>query len=301
MTSRIVVLGGSGFLGAHLCNRFEALGHEVRSISRGDDPGRRDHHVLDLFAIQDLAPLMVGADACIHLANDAVPSSAETQGYPSLSRNLALAFRVADGCVRAGVNRLVFASSGGTVYGRDVCGAEERMPCAPIGLYGVQKLAIEMTLRSRLQRTACRLINLRIGNPYGAGQERQRAHGLIGHLLKALIDDAPFSVWGDGSQVRDYIHVDDVVDAFLAALDYGGGEDIFNVGSGAGMSTNAMIELCQDIVGRRLALSYLPHPAYDVDRIYLSVEKAHKHLGWSPKIALPRGVENYFQNLQEAD
>lgn len=301
MTSRIIVLGGNGFLGSHLCDRLEALGYGVRSIARRGNLARREHYALDLFGVQDLAPLLAGADSCIHLANDVVPSSAEREGYPGLERNLSLAFRVADGCARAGVGRLVFASSGGTVYGRDVLDAHEDMPCQPIGLYGVQKLAIEMALRSRLQGTRCRLVNLRIGNPYGAGQECQRAHGLIGHLLKALVNDAPFTVWGDGSQVRDYIHVDDVLDVFQEVLNYSGDKDILNVGSGAGTSTNEMIELCQETVGRELLLTYAAHPSYDVDRISLNIQRAHEQLGWTPKIRLSDGVQHYLQNLLKAD
>ncbi|WJI16258.1 NAD-dependent epimerase/dehydratase family protein [Pseudoxanthomonas winnipegensis] len=299
MTSRVVILGGTGFLGSHLSKRLHAEGFDVVSVGRRT-VGQRDAHLcLDVFEIEDLAPLLSEADFCVHLVTDTVPSSAEKHGYGGVERNLNFAFRLADACIKAGVRKLLFSSSGGTVYGQDVPDAREDGPCAPIGLYGMQKLAVETALRSRLRRSSCKLVNLRIANPYGAGQERQRAHGLVGHLLAALIKSTPFTVWGDGTQVRDYVHVDDVIEAFFAAMSYAGDEDVFNVGSGAGTSTNEMIRICEGIVGNELSVTHGAHPAYDVDRIYLNIDKSRRHLGWTPKIAMREGIERYYYDLTE--
>lgn len=302
MSSRVVLLGGTGFLGSHLAVRLRAEGFDVLSVGRRA-PGVHDVHAayaaLDIFQQDELSPLLRDADVCIHLVTDTVPSNAERNGYAGIERNLGLAFRVADTCAKLDVRKLIFASSGGTVYGKDVLDAREDSFCAPIGFYGVQKLAIEAMLRSRLRYSHCKLVNLRIGNPYGAGQERQRAHGLVGHLLNSLIGDTPFTVWGDGTQVRDYVDIRDVTDAFLCAMAYSGDEDTFNIGTSVGTSTNEMIAICQEVAGRRLGLTYGAHPAYDVDRISLNIEKARCHLSWVPQVALQDGIRNYYQDLTE--
>lgn len=299
MSPRVVVLGGTGFLGSHLCARLRTEGFDVLSVGSRTPVAESAHVAVDIFQQDDLSALLRDADVCIHLATDTVPSNAERNGYGGIERNLGLAFRVAEACAQLDVRKLIFASSGGTVYGKDVLAAREDAPCAPIGLYGVQKLAIEALLRSRLRHTACKLVSLRLGNPYGAGQERQRAHGLVGHLLNALIRDSPFTVWGDGTQVRDYVHVQDVVDAFLRAMAYSGDEDIFNIASGVGTSTNEMISICQGIAGKTLGLTYGAHPTYDVDRVSLNIEKANRHLCWAPQVALKDGIRNYHQDLME--
>lgn len=300
MATRVVVLGATGFLGSHLVQRLMAEGHEVVSVGRRDAPHPGAIQVqADLFQPEALHGLLDGAYACMHLATDLVPSSAELAGFAGLERNLALANRVADACVRSAVRTLVFASSGGTVYGADVPAAHEDDPCRPIGLYGVQKLANEALLRSRLRGSVCKLRVLRIGNPYGSGQERQRAHGVIGHMLDALIHGRPFKVWGDGTQVRDYVTIRDVEGAFLKAMEYSGPDDVFNVGSGCGTSTNELIGICQEVAQRQLEVSYGTHPAHDVDRIFLNIDRAGRELGWRPSESLLEGITRYYLELSE--
>jgi len=298
---KIVVTGGSGFLGSHIANRLAAeSGHEVTVVSRGYRPLPHHRHVVrDLYSATDLRPVLEGADACIHLASDLVPATAEKAGAAGLVRNLELADRVAGACIDSGVSRLLFASSGGTVYGRDVEAATESMPCRPIGLYGAQKVAIEALLRARLASARCRATILRIANPYGAGQEAQPAHGVIGRMLRCLVNGDPFTVWGDGTQIRDYIWVGDVAEAVVAALAYEGRQDVFNVGSGMGVSMAELIGLCEQVTGGRLARSYAPHPGYDVDRISLDISLAAAELDWRPRVPLMQGLRNYYSQIKE--
>ena len=301
---RVVVLGGSGFLGSHVVRRLREDGHAVVSVARrvrdGDvgDAGRR---VVDLFAEDaPLTSLLDGADACIHLAGDLVPASAEAEGWQGYQRNLELANRVAEACIASGVRRLVFASSGGTVYGADVLGAKESMACRPIGMYGAQKLAIESLLFAKLMRTGCELTVLRISNPFGMGQESQRAHGVIGRIFNCMRDGGEFTVWGDGTQVRDYVHVSDVADAFVRALDYRQqGGALFNIGSGEGVDTDTLVSLCTEVSGVRLQYSCRPKSAFEVDRISLDIEAAGQYLRWRPSMTLKQGLDAYFKQLVE--
>lgn len=300
MTATVTVLGGTGFLGTHLCSRLHRDGFRVRSVGRRKQQQEAEFFACDLYCEEIIAPVISGTDICFHLANDVVPSTAEREGYGGLQRNLEMAFRIAEACKAEGVRKLIFASSGGTVYGHDVVSATELHPCTPIGLYGVQKLSVEALLRARLRGSACQLVNLRIGNPYGLGQEGQKAHGVLGHLIKALLTDVPFTVWGDGSQARDYVHIEDVVDAFVRAMSYAGAEDVFNIGSGVATTTNELIQACQEVSGKILNLTYGAHPTYDVDRISLDIQKANADLWWSPKIALRDGIRSYYEVLKES-
>lgn len=298
MARRIVVLGATGFLGAHVARRLQDDGHDVLPVGRRPAvPAIAKHVALDLFQADSLDQVMEGADACVHLATDLVPSSAELAGHAGVQRNLALGFKVAEACVRAGVRNLLFASSGGTVYGQDAPGASERDACRPIGLYGVQKLANEAVLRSVVRGSACQLGILRIGNPYGPGQEQQKAHGIIGHLLDALIHGRQFTVWGDGSQVRDYVWIGDVEEAFVKALDYSGAHDVFNIGSGIGVSTSELIRVCQEVASGRIDVSHDPHRPYDVDRVFLDIALASAELRWQPRTALRDGISRYYNDL----
>jgi UDP-glucose 4-epimerase len=296
---RIVVLGGGGFLGSHAVARLRSEGHEVMSVVRRP---RGDAHerVYDLFdADAPFEELLTGADACLHFAGDLVPGSAETAGWPGYLRNVQLANRLADACLAVGMHRLVFASSGGTVYGANVLGAREDMACRPIGLYGAQKLAIEALLRARLARTDCRLIVLRIGNPFGMGQESQRAHGVIGRIFKCMSNGDEFTVWGDGTQVRDYVHVSDVAHAFARSLAYDGSHDLFNIGSGEGVNTDLLVRMCTDVSGVALPYACQPKAAYEVERISLDIGLAASELGWTPSMTLREGLANYFEQLTE--
>ncbi len=296
---RIVVLGGGGFLGSHAVAHLRAEGHEVTSVVRRP---RGDAHeqVWDLFDVQaPLESLLAGADACLHLAGDLVPGSAETSGWPGYLRNVQLASRLADACSAVGVGRLVFASSGGTVYGADVLGAREDMVCRPVGLYGAQKLAVETLLRVRLARTGCRLVVLRIGNPFGPGQESQRAHGVIGRIFSCMSNGDQFTVWGDGTQIRDYVHVADVAHAFSRTLAYEGALDVFNIGSGEGVNIDQLVRLCAAVSGVVLQYACQPKAAYEVERISLEIGLAASELGWQPSMTLQQGLAQYYKQLVE--
>ncbi|RMH93343.1 NAD-dependent epimerase/dehydratase family protein [Lysobacter pythonis] len=295
MISKAVILGGGGFLGTHLTNKLLLEGVDVVSIGRNPIVGRNSHIVADLFELDSLDILLKGADVCIHLVTSVVPSSAERGGYAELEKNLALAFRIAESCRKTNVCKLIFASSGGTVYGQDAMGANEECACKPIGLYGVQKLAIESTLRSCLRNTSCHLVNLRIGNPYGLGQEGKKAHGIIGHILNSIETGLPFSVWGDGSQVRDYIYISDVMDAFFQSILYSGEKDVFNIGTGIGVSTNELIGICQEVLGKKVSVIYEKHPEYDVNRVSLDIGNAQSELEWQPIVGLREGIGMYYR------
>lgn len=296
---RVVVLGGGGFLGSHAAACLRAQGHETISVVRRPR-GHAGEQVCDLFDPQaPLISLLDGADACLHLAGDLVPGSAEAFGWPAYLRNLALADRLADACIATGVSRLVFASSGGTVYGADVLHAREDMACRPIGLYGAQKLAIEALLRARLVRTDCRLLVLRIGNPYGLGQESQPAHGVIGRIFNCMRDHDEFTIWGDGTQVRDYVHVSDVARAFVHTLAFDGPEELFNIGSGEGVDTDTLVRMCEEVSGVALQYARRPKAAYEVDRISLDIGAAAQHLRWQPSMTLREGLTMYFRQLVE--
>lgn len=298
---KVIVLGGRGFIGNHVVARLRAGGHEVSTVGRGTGAGGDVEHVsCDLFdAEAPLHELLSRQDACIHLVGDLVPGSAEEAGWDGYVRNLGLAERLASACIAAGVGQLVFASSGGTVYGRDVLGASEDMACRPIGLYGAQKLAVESLLRARLLRSRTRLVVLRVCNPYGMGQESQRVHGVIGRILNCMREGSSFTVWGDGTQVRDYVHVRDVADAFAKAIDYAGESDTFNIGSGHGVTMDELLASCAEVSGVTLSCSNRPKAEYEVDRISLDVSFSLQHLHWRPETSLDAGLRSYYQELLE--
>ena len=191
----------------------------------------------------------------------------------------------------AGVKRVVFVSTGGTIYGRSLqIPTEETAPTEPITAYGISKLAIEkyLALYGLLHGLDYRI--LRVANPFGPFQVALKKQGLIAEVVPRAIRGERIEIWGDGSVVRDFIFVDDVVDALEMAADHVGDERIFNIGSGTGRSVRDVLAIIEQSLGQKLDIAWKTQRAVDVPISVLSVARAREKLGWSPKTSFESGV-----------
>lgn len=294
-----VVLGGSGFLGQRLCERLVQLGFLVRSVSRTGRPRGKSQPwwqsiewISADMGTETSVPALVGAEVLFHLASSTYPSTSNVDSVFDLESNLVGCVRMLKAAIECEVKRVVFVSSGGTIYGIPRQNPiPETHPTDPICSYGIHKLAVEKYLYMYCRIHGLSSIVLRVSNMYGELQDLDRPLGAVSHFIHRAVSSLPIEVWGDGATRRDYIHVDDVVAALLKAADYSGSEHIFNIGSGQSVSLNELIELILQRVDRSVPVDHLPARSLDVPENLLDISRAAKELAWTPTISLETGVD----------
>jgi UDP-glucose 4-epimerase len=291
---RCLVTGGGGFLGSHLVDRLVAEGHSVRVLDvRPAPPGLSP-------AVQwmegDFSHREVGASAVegnevvFHLASTTIPKSATEDPVFDVNTNVAGSIGLMQAAVKHGVRRVVFLSSGGTVYGipREVP-IPETHPTNPVSAYGIGKLAIEKYLAMFHHLNALPYCVLRLANPFGPRQRPEAAQGAVTTFVAQVVRDEELKIWGDGSVVRDYVFVGDAVDAIVRAA--GSAHcGVVNVGGGAGLSLNQVIDRIEAALGRHARRQYLPGRPFDVPANILDSRLALEVLGWRPQVPFDDGV-----------
>ena len=224
------------------------------------------------------------ADVVVCLASSSLPANANDDMSSEIDGHVRATVALAQASANAGVADFLFASSGGTVYGplSDI-GITESSPIWPINAYGASKAAIEGYLRVLSHLTTMRTRSLRISNPYGLGQNPKRKQGFVAVAINAALTGEVLSIWGDGSVIRDYIHVADVANAFLAASRYRGDVKEFNVGSGMGRSLVDVIRDVELACETKIAIRFEEARSIDVPANVLSIDLALSELSWSPE------------------
>lgn len=290
-----LVIGGNGFLGSHFKDALLAADVRVTVLSphpelfRANDP--RVRHVQGHLEIgSDLDPLLAGCRWVIHVGSSATPAS--VQGSPAASIGSAIASNswLAERCREAGTEALLYVASGGTIYGAGAIGRphKESDPLKPVGAYGALSGGSEVVLGGILAGSATRLISLRVANAYGERQNPERQQGIVVAAGARLLRDEPVVLYGDGAQVRDFIHAADVVRLGLLAIETGI-EGAINCGSGEGTSIAGLLERMERVAGRKFRIDRVPARPFDVQYAVLDASRALQ-LGWTPQVSLDAGL-----------
>jgi UDP-glucose 4-epimerase len=289
------VFGASGFLGTNLCRKLAAQGIETTAFGKAHPlPGATTsishvHGVLE--DSRAVARAIEGADIVFNLIGGTTPSGSNLDIIGDLQANVAGMLRFLEQCRTARVKRVIFPSSGGTIYGRAaVAPSSEESETNPICAYGISKLAMEKYHHLYRYLYGLDYVALRISNPYGRYQRAKRNQGVIAAFLRQIIRDEPIEIWGTGSVVRDYVHVDDVVDALIHAAEYEGKERLFNIGSGIGLSLSGLVSEIQAVIGHPIRQIYRPARPVDVPVSVLNIERATREFGWKPSVTLRDGL-----------
>jgi UDP-glucose 4-epimerase len=305
MRSDVLITGGLGFLGRHLVRQCQSAGLRVAVLDRHSDRSEIPPGV-KLFAgnFQDRALLrqaLYGVEKVVHLAATTIPQSSEEDRIHDLQSNVAATLQLLEECTRRETRRVVFPSSGGTVYGVQGGGPiPESAPTHPVSAHGVMKLTIEHYLQLFRHAHDLDPVILRISNLYGEGQDPTRPQGIVSTLFDRILRRKPIQVWGDGSAVRDYVHVEDAARACLLALDYDGKENTFNIGTGKGTSLRQLFRLAEKISGTQPRVRWQPGRKLDVPRNVLDVKRARTRLKWRPKVELGSGLRRVFESMKES-
>jgi UDP-glucose 4-epimerase len=298
---KITVTGASGFLGSVLCTYLADVGHFVLAVARTlpQEPGLDRPGIswvqADLNSPHDVSSL-VDTDAVVHLAWTNTPLTSNAHLPSDVSGSMLPTLTLLQ-CIKESATRphILFASSGGAVYGppsKEAQPFRESDECRPQSSYGIQKLAAEHYLRLACDHDWATAVSLRIGNPYGVLLSPERMQGFIGTAVSKLRAGAPIRLFGNPSNVRDYIHVSDVCRAFEMALGERRGFDVFNVGSGVGHSVDDILRLFEEIEGRQVrVVREAPYDAVHLPKwVVLDVAKARLRLGWVPAVDLREGL-----------
>jgi UDP-glucose 4-epimerase len=288
---KIAVIGGGGFIGTHLCNALARDGARVAALGRSQlDPGALDRRVewsqCELSDGARIAEGLAGAHVVYHLASSTTPPLAEADPAADVADNVVPTIRLMEQSARAGVRRLIFVSSGGTVYGEPATiPIPETAPTEPISAYGLQKLAIERYLGLFRRKHGLDSVVLRVSNPYGPLQRARRSQGVIAAFLEAALRGEALEIWGDGRVTRDFVYIDELVEAMLLAAVHGGPSRVFNVGSGRGVDINTVAKDIESVLGGgRLRRIHHAARAADVPVNILDVSLIRDEMGWRPRM-----------------
>jgi len=303
---KALVTGGAGFIGSTLVDRLLAEGSSVDVVdnlstgslanladARRSKEGRLSFHQLDIRS-PDLAELMnrCRPEVVFHLAAQADVRVSVADPLFDADVNVMGSLRVLEGARSSGAQKVVFASSGGTIYG-DPDPADlpvkESHPQAPLSPYGVAKKVVSDYLNAYRELHNLEFTSLALANVYGPRQDPHGEAGVVAIFAGRLLSGQPCTIYGDGSQTRDFVYVDDVVDAFARSAERGGGL-VLNIGTGAETSVYDLYRTMADKAGVDQPAVTAPPRAGELHRSCLDPARARIHLGWQPWTTLEDGA-----------
>lgn len=291
------MLGAGGFIGGHLCRELLRRGAVVHGF------GRRRSYPDALEGVRwtpgefsdraALARAVDGAEHVFHLLGGSTPASSSQDPVADLVSGAVASLHLLDICRAAGVRRVVFVSSGGTVYGAAAAvPITEDAPTDPVSAYGVSKLVVEKYLHLYRHLHGLDYVVLRVANPFGPWQDPGRRQGVVAALMQAALDGRPAEIWGDGRVVRDYLYAADAAEAVAAAAAYGGAHRVFNVGSGVGRSVLSLARDIGAVAGRGIVPAvHKPGRATDVPVNVLDPALIRREMGWTPRTGWTEGLQ----------
>ena len=294
---RRVAVIGVGFIGTHVAAGLLHAGFETTVINRSPLDERKGRllsgarvAIFDASARKLLAPLLAEIDHVVYCASGLMPAESNIDPVTDAGLSLPPLLNVLSLLQERPRAGLTFLSSGGTVYGPSKAEfIDEQHATEPVTAYGVMKLASEKYVLLHRRMHALRARVLRCSNVYGPNQPASRSQGAIAVFLDRIVRGEPVPLYGDGSIVRDFVYVGDVVDAILRTLSVTDGSTTLNVGSGVGASLMEVIELIERVSGCRAIIEELADRGFDVPRVVLDITRARTELGFAPT-ALERGL-----------
>lgn len=306
---RIIVTGGAGFIGSNVVDRYVEDGNEVAvldNLSTGKLENINPRAKFYEMSILDDALEKVFAEfrpqvVNHHAAQMDVRKSTADPVFDA-KENILGSLKVIMNSVNCEVEKFVYASTGGAVYGEvEKIPVDESHPVNPISPYGVSKHTVEHYLYLYGQNYGLKYTVLRYPNVFGPRQDPFGEAGVIAIFTEALLNGVRPTIFGDGEQTRDYTFVEDIVESNVLALDRGD-FDIFNIGTGVETSVNEVFwELIRNF-GSTIEPVYAPKRLGEIERIALNATKAKANLGWSPKFAFAEGVAktvSYYKSLKK--
>ena len=300
---RCLVLGGCGFIGSNLVGKLLEEGHQVRVF---DTPTANRSNLASVESeiefvrgtflnASDIEESVRDVDVVFHLVGTTLPATSNANPAFDVESNVVGTIRLLEASVRQSVKRIVFASSGGTVYGEpQTIPIPEDHPTAPLCSYGITKLMIEKYLQLFERLHGLSHTVLRIANPYGEYQKLTSEQGAVGVFLASIREGKTITIWGDGSAMRDYIYVGDVARAFVKAMTQDSPYRVFNIGSGFGLSLRDLLAKMERITRRKAHVEYSAGRPVDVSTSVLDSTRANKWMNWRAETDCDTGLQKVW-------
>jgi UDP-glucose 4-epimerase len=304
--AKCLVLGANGFIGSHLVDELAYSGHEIKAFDRFTDNDYRFNKADrieivagDFLNRHDLAQALKGVDYVFHFISTTTPASAEDDPLIDIGTNIQMSVELFQECVNAGVKKVIFASTGGAIYGENSSEhVSEGTTPLPVSPYAIGKLTIEHYLRYFDRKFGLKGLVFRISNPYGERQSLISRQGVIPIFLNHIAQGEPLTVLGDGSMIRDYIYVKDVAKMIAQSFE-SAKNDMYNIGSGHGLSVNDLVDTMRGITGQEIHVEHAEKPATYVDKIVLDVNSFEQEFPGVPKTNIKEGMQATWQYVQE--
>jgi UDP-glucose 4-epimerase len=298
---KVLVTGGAGFIGSHIVDHLLTEGHEVviiDNMSSGKETNL--HPQASFYRIDMVNPrihdvfLKEKPDAVIHQAAQTVVQTSVREPMHDAHMNILGTINLLEAARIHGVKKFVYASSAAVYGDPQYVPIDEAHPVSPLAGYGISKYTPEQYLRVYYHMYGLRYTILRYANVYGIRQDPHGEGGVISIFIDKAIEKSVFTIFGDGEQTRDYIYVEDVAKANVAAL-YAGDLDLFNIGTGVHTTLNQLVEKLQEISGYSLRVNYENERLGDIKHSYFTINKAKEALNWLPTINLDEGLLKTYQ------
>jgi UDP-glucose 4-epimerase len=304
--SVVLVTGGAGFIGANLLRRIDAR-YEVRvldNLVKGSDELLPDEREIDLVMgdVRDpdaVRRAMQGVDLVIHLAAFGSVVESVTDPVENFEINVRGTFETLRGAADAGVERFVFASTGGAIMGDQEPPIDERSLPWPISPYGASKLCGEAYLHAFAGSFGMRPVALRFANVYGPYSAHKK--GVITRFIRAALAGGEFEIFGDGQASRDFLHVDDLCRGIIAAAESELSDEVLHLASGSETTINDLAQLILDLVGSEVEVVHRPRRPGEVERNFANAGRARKLLGWEPQLSLREGMASTIEWFRAND
>jgi UDP-glucose 4-epimerase len=300
----IGIFGANGFIGRHLLRRMVAKGQRVRAVSRNFDAnlvkeltGKVDFVEADLGNPLAMASSLQGIDVVVQLISTSSPGLQNRYNVSDIQDNVIPHVEFLQSSVALGIKKYIFLSSGGTVYGPTAfVPIAESAATNPISSHGLTKLMVEKYIQMHGRVDGLDFVILRLSNPYGPGQVFRKGQGLIPSVMDRHAMGLPVQIIGDGQATRDYIFIDDVIDAIEACIVGDARQEILNIASGEGRTVLEVLDAMESVIGSKFKREYVGSRKTDVDISVLDITKARSVLSWFPKTPFRAGLEQTLRS-----
>jgi UDP-glucose 4-epimerase len=309
---KILVLGADGFIGSNLIKSLQKeKKYQLFAFDLFCDGVSKNIHSFgsDLTMVpgnflnkDDLKKAIQDIDYVFHFVSLTTPGSSMNDPLVDIKTNLEGTINLLEECVKAGVKRVIFASSGGAIYGNQIKDRfSEDNPTNPISPYAISKLAIEKYLEYyRIHRGLDYLI-LRYSNPYGPGQNLMGTQGIIPIFLNLIKTGMPITVYGAGKNIRDYIYIDDAINMTKLIFNKETEFRLYNIGSGESVSVNKVLEIIKEVTKKKIKINSKPARDADVKKVLLNSERIRTEIDYHKTTLIKEGIEKTWEWVKKKE
>lgn len=295
----ILALGGTGFIGNNFVKRF-AKKEKIRVFGRRKNSEMNDKNIEFIegdFRYIEFESILGQVDTVFHFISTSTPYDGTNGIIKDIENNLLPTIRLFESMKKMNIKKIYFISSGGTIYGECRTPATEDSKLSPGCTYAVQKASIEYYLDLYEKYDNIQGYILRISNPYGLEMNKKKNQGIIPIFTQKILKGETIDVWGTGKNKRDYIYIDEVIDAIESVYRYNGMYRVFNIGTGKSYSIQEIIRLIEKETGLKAKINYVKNRKCDLMNSSLNTSLIYQECGWKSKMTIEQGIKNYVNTF----